>query len=354
MSGVLARYLLRRVSLQVLALLIVLTALMQLLELLDVTTDILDRNLGIAGLLYYAMLRTPSEIVLALPLSVLLGAMSTFWSMARTHEITAIRTAGISLKRFVLYLLPLPVLLAVLQFALSEHVVPRLETELKRWWDATALPENDPVPRWVQTSTGPLSFERTSPDGRRLDGVRIYLRGADSLFYQRIAARVAHWDVDHWRLEQIEELGLAAGQYGRSIEAGRVWRTNLRPDDVQRLDVAQPHLSSMALVDVIAGERIAARPLSYYQTSLYRSFTAPLAAFIMLLLAVPPLRMLSRGGGGGALLLALGLGLSFLLLDGLMAAFATSGRLPAALAVAAAPSAFIVIGIMLLQKCDRT
>jgi lipopolysaccharide export LptBFGC system permease protein LptF len=53
-------------------------------------------------------------------------------------------------------------------------------------------------------------------------------------------------------------------------------------------------------------------------------------------------------------LLALGLGLGFLLLDGLMSALATSGRLPAALAVAAAPSAFIVIGIMLLHRCDRT
>jgi lipopolysaccharide export system permease protein len=274
--------------------------------------------------------------------------------MARSHEITAIRTAGISLKRFVLYLLPLPVLLAAFQFAVSEYVVPYAETELKRWWDATAPPESAPTPRWVHTSKGQLSFDGASPDGRRLEGVRIYLRGADGLFYQRTSARVAYWDADHWRLEQIEELKLADGRYGRTAEATLAWQTNLRPDDVQRLDVAQPHLSSMTLVDVIAGERVAARPLSYYRTSLYRSFTAPLATFIMLLLAVPPLRMMSRGGGGGALLLALGLGLSFLLFDGLLSALAASGRLPAAATVAVAPSAFIAIGIILLQRCDRT
>lgn len=354
MNGVLARYLQRRVSIQVLALLAVLTALMQLLELLDVTTDILDRNLGIAGILYYALLRTPSEILLALPLSVLLGAMSTFWAMAKSHEITAIRTAGISLKRFVLYLLPLPLLLAVFQFGLSEQIVPRAETELKRWWDETAPAETGSTARWVHTSTGPLSFMVMSPDGSRLEDVRIYLRGEDGLFRQRITAKVAAWQDGYWRLDQIEELTLGAGQYGRIGEASRDWRTNLRPDDVQRLDLEQPHLSSMMLVDVIAGERVGARPISFYQTALYRSFTAPLAAFIMLLLAVPPLRMLSRGGGGGALLLALGLGLGFLLCDGLFAALATSGRMPAAIAVAVAPSAFIVIGIMLLQRCDRT
>ena len=354
MSGVLARYLQRRVGLQIIALLAVLTALMQLLELLDVTTDILDRGLGVGGIFYYAMLRTPSELVLVLPLAVLLGAMSTFWAMARSHEVTAIRTAGVSLKRFVLYLLPLPALLAVLHFALSEYLVPRAETELKRWWEATALPETVPERRWVHTTTGPVSFDGMSPDGKRLDGLRIYLRGADGLLSQRISARAARWDVNHWRLDQVEELDLAAGRLHRSSDAGRAWLTNLRPDDVQRLDLVQPHLSSMALVDVIAGDRVAARPLSYYQASLYRSFSAPLAAFIMLLLAVPPLRMLSRGAGGGALLQALGLGLGFLLLDGLMSTFATSGRLPALFAVAVVPSTFIVIGILLLQRCDRT
>jgi len=353
MSGVLARYLQQRVGLQVLALLAVLTALMQLLELLDVTTDILDRGLGVGGLLHYAMLRTPSEVVLALPLSVLLGAMTTFWSMARAQEVTAIRTAGVSFKRFVLYLLPLPALLSVFHFALAEYVVPRTETELKRWWDATALPDSSREPRWVHTSSGPLSFDATSPEARRLDGLRIYLRGADGLLSTRISAQVAHWTGTHWRLEQVEQLDVAAGRLERSSEPSRIWLTNLRPEDVQRLDLAQPHLSSTALVDVIAGERIAARPLSYYQASLYRSFTAPLAAFIMLLLAVPPLRMLSRGAGGGALLQALGLGLGFLLLDGLMSTLGTSGRLPAAFAVAVVPASFILIGIMLLHKCDR-
>ena len=353
MNGVLARYLQRRVGLQVLGLLIVLTLLMQVLELMDVTTDILDRGLGIAGVGYYALLRTPSELVLALPLSVLLGAMSTFFAMARGLEITAIRCAGVSLKRFVLYLLPLPALLAALQFLLSEHVVPRAETELKRWWDTTAPVESTPTPRWVHTNTGPVSFTGMSPDGRNLRGVRIYLRDADGRLTRRIAARVARWDDVRWRLDDVQELGLAGGSWVRTDEPALAWQPNLRPDDVQRLDVAEPHLSSMTLVDVIAGERVAGRPLSYYRTLLYRSFTAPLAAFIMLLLAVPPLRALSRGGGGGSLLAALGLGLGFLLCDGLFAALGTSGRLPAALAVAAAPGAFLVFGMLLLQRCDR-
>lgn len=354
MTHVLARYLLRRVGVQTLALLAVLTALMQVLELLDVTTDILDRDLGIAGLLHYVALRTPSEVVLALPLSALLGAMSALYALARSHEIIAIRSAGISLKRLVLYLLPVPVLLSLSQFAVSEYVVPQAETELKAWWDATAPPDDAPARRWVHSSAGPVSFDGMSADGRRLDGLRIYLRGADGLFSARISARAAQWEARHWRLEEVEELHVSGGHYGRASESARIWEANLRPDDVLRLDVAQPHLSSMMLVDIIAGERVGAQPLSYYETVLYRSFTAPLAAFIMLLLAVPPARALSRGGGGGALLVALGLGLAFLLCDGIMAALGTSGRLPAVAAAAVAPALFAAIGVMLLYACDRT
>ena len=69
----LPRYFRRRVAVQILALLAVLTALLQMLELLDMTTEVLKREQGLRGLLYYAALRTPAEVVLMLPIAVLLG-----------------------------------------------------------------------------------------------------------------------------------------------------------------------------------------------------------------------------------------------------------------------------------------
>lgn len=355
MTGVLAAYLRRRVGVQTLALLVVLTALMQVLELLDVTTDILDRDLGAAGLFKYALLRTPSEIVVALPLAVLLGAMSSLYALARSHEIVAIRCAGVSLKRLLVILLPVPLLLALIQFALTQTLVPMTETALKSWWDATAPPdESPPDPRWVRTRDGPVSFDRSSLDGRRLEGLRIYLRSADGQFSSRISARRAEWSDGQWQLHEIEHLRISDAAPDRSTEASRAWPINLRPDDVARLDVVQPHLSSIMLVDLIVGERAGSQPLSYYQTVLFRSFTTPLGAFIMLLLAMPTARALSRGGGGTALLIALSLGLGFLLCDGIMSALGTSGRVPAAVAGLAAPALFALIGVFQLNSCDRT
>lgn len=355
MNGVLARYLRRRVATQVLALVLVLTALMQLLELLDVTTDVLDRNLGMPGLLRYALLRTPSEVVVALPLAVLLGSMSAFYAMARNHEIVAMRCAGMSLKRLVLLLLPVPLALAAAQFVLSDRLVPRAEEALKAWWDQTAPLEEAPEPRWVQTRDGPASFERASPDGRKLTGLRIYERGADRLFAARITAGQADWDGRGWQLSNVEELAVGESKMRRQQDAQRRWDVNLRPDDVMRLDLMQPHLSSSMLSGVLSGERVGAQPIGFYQTMFYRTFTTPLTAFIMLLLAVPTAQMMARsGGGGGSLLIALGLGLAYLLCDGIMVAMGTSGRIPALVSVAVAPVLFTLIGLVQLQVCDRT
>ncbi len=354
MKQVLANYLRRRVGLQILALLAVLTALMQLLELLDITTDILDRNLGLAGIAHYALLRLPGELMLSLPLATLLGAMSAFYALARTREITALRCAGLSLKGLLRRLWPVPLALALLQLALSQTLVPHSEAALKTWWDSTAPADTELKPSWAHTSTGPVSFQRASIDGRQLRKLRIYQRDDGGLLSMRITADSAQWTGHGWQLQNVEELRVGDTRLQTTQFARRDWQTNLRPEDVVRLEVVQPHLSGMMLVDVIVGERVGSQPLSYYRTVLLRSFTAPLGIFIMLLLAIPPATHLARGGGGGAgLMIALTLGLSFLLCDGILSALGSSGRIPAWLAALAAPLLFMVIGLAQLQAYDR-
>lgn len=354
--GALGNYLRWRVGSQTLALLAVLAGLMQLLELLDVTTDILDRGLGLAGVVHYALLRLPSELMVALPLAALLGAMSAFHAMARSHEITAMRCAGISLSGMLVRLLPVPLLFAALQLGLSQSLVPLAESKLKVWWDGTTPTEEaSAYKHWVHTNSGPVSFERSSPDGRELQGLRLYVRGSDGMLKTRTVAQSAVWTDREWTLDGVQDLTITHGIATRERNAQRSWNSNLRPEDVMQLDVAQPHLSSVMLADVIAGERVGAQPLSYYQTVLLRSFTAPLGIFIMLLLAVPPAITLERGSRGGSrMLLALGLGLGFLLCDGIMSSMGTSARIPPLAAALTAPVLFTLIGLLQLRACERS
>ncbi len=353
MSGQLPAYLRRRVGLQILALLAVLTAMMQLLELLDVTSDIFDRGQGLGGLMYYALLRTPAELGLALPLAVLLGTMIVMNSMARRLEIMAMRASGVSFKRMLGHLLPLLFVIAIFHATLMQAVLPRVEVELKRWWNASAPAEEAPAPLWVHTRGGPVSIETISPDGHHLKGVHLYVHQS-GLLTSRLVASTAHWDGRTWQLEDVTELRISDSEVKRIHDDAREWRTNLQPDEVLRLNVARPYLSTMMLAEVIAGARIGSQPRSYYQTALYRSFTAPFGVFIMLLLALPTAATLTRGsGGGGAMLLALVLGLGFLLLDGILASLGASGQMSPLYSALGAPLLFGLIGLVRLQLCER-
>jgi lipopolysaccharide export system permease protein len=353
MKWVLGNYLRRRVGGQVLALLLALAALMQLMELLDVTTEVLDRGLGVAGVLRYAALRLPAQLELSLPLAGLLGSMAAFLALARTREITALRTAGVGLGRVMLHLLPVPLVFALLHVALAQKVVPMAEGALAAWWDdAVPLEERAADPEWVHTSGGVLLFQRHSADGSRLLDLRIFERSADGHLDLRTRAEEANWQDGAWQLSGIAELAVQS-HGGGATPPMRRWESNLRPDDVVRLDAAEPHLSSVDLAAVIGGERVGTRPRSFYETVLMQSFAAPFTVFIMMLLAIPAALVSERGGGGGRMLIALVLGLGFLLVDGVFSAFGTSGRIGPLVAAFAAPLAFAMVGLLQLRTAER-
>jgi len=353
MSAVLGNYLRRKVIGQILGILVALTGLMQVLELLDVTTELLDRNLGAMGVLHYAFMRVPSQVLFMLPLAGLIGSMVTFYSMGRGREITALRSAGVGLWRMLMYLVPVPVLFAVMHLAIAQWVVPRSEAALNAWLDSSVpLEEREADPRWVRTSNGIVLFERASSDGDQLLDVRIYRRGADGLLQLSTRADEARWERDHWRLFNARDLHVAPGDWTPG-PTERDWRTNLAPAEVMQLDVAKPHLSIVALNDMIVGDRVTTRPLNYFQTVLLQSFVAPFTVFIMMLLALPAAISSERGGGGGRMLLALFFGLGFLLVDGIFSSFGTSGRVSPLLAAVAAPAGFALLGLLQLRTCER-
>ena len=104
---------------------------------------------------------------------------------------------------------------------------------------------------------------------------------------------------------------------------------------------------------MIEGERVGTRPRSFYETVLMQSFAAPFTVFIMMLLAIPAALVSQRGGGGGRMMVALMLGLGFLLADGIFAAFGTSGRIGPMQAAFAAPLVFLVMGLVQLHNAER-
>ena len=83
------------------------------------------------------------------------------------------------------------------------------------------------------------------------------------------------------------------------------------------------------------------------------SITRPLAAFVLLLVAVPLMQRTKRQDTGDkALIIGLAIGFLFLILDGAMATFAASGGMAVPAAIAMPIVLFGVVGVWLCLKTE--
>jgi lipopolysaccharide export system permease protein len=342
---ILPKHLLRIVGFRVLASLLVLVSILQILDLLDVTTDILERKLGLGGVLYYALLRLPTLVQQVAPLSVLAGCLFAFTELARQNAVVALRSTGISAYQLIGMMAPAVLAVALLHMVSVQWLTPRADQALDAWWSRT-------TPRAQQTPQGPKSFRVGddivtaaigSTSGRKLTGVSIYRRDAAGRLIERLRAAAATYQGDGWHLAapNFETLSPGGVQHGAAQEI--VWRPGPQPQDVRTIFTGEEALAPGSARRALKGG-VSARPPAFYRTAVLRAWSAPFAAFVMMLLAAPVLLVNFRSGGTTTVVGCMAAGLLFLVVDGVFTAFGESGTVPAALGAWAAPAIFAALG----------
>lgn len=89
----------------------------------------IDHRASAGQILRYYLTSTPYRAVLVCPVAVLLATFLTLGYMTRFHEITVMRSAGISLYRLLVPLYIAGILIAATNFTVSEFVMPGAQTE---------------------------------------------------------------------------------------------------------------------------------------------------------------------------------------------------------------------------------
>lgn len=352
---ILRRHLMRIVAFRVFAALIVLVSILQVLDLLDVTTDILDRKLGVGGVVYYASLRLPTLIQQVAPLSVLAGCLFAFVQLARENAVTALRSTGVSAYQLIAGMAPAVLAVVVLHFACLQWFTPRADQALDAWWSRTApAASNGPKtdePRSFRVGMDIVTAAMPEPSGRRLADVRIYRRDAAGRLVERLRAKQAVYRDGAWRLQNanFETLGANAVQRGAASEI--LWRSGPHPQDVRAIFAGDASLAPGSARRALAGGA-STRPPSYYSTALQRGWAAPLSGLVMLLLAGPVLLVNFRSGGANTVVLCLAAGLLFLVVDGVFSAMAESGTIPSVLGAWGALAIFAALSARALLQLE--
>ncbi|MCO6416017.1 LptF/LptG family permease [Siccirubricoccus sp. KC 17139] len=331
------------------AVLLGLVVLLQLLDLLDKTSEVLQRG-GPADIGRYALLRLPTMLGQLIPLAVLVGAILTFRRLAGTLEITALRALGLGAWRILGAVLPACVLAVALQAALLLAIAPRTERALADWWDSQGV-EGQPVALaqrlWLRNGAEIVSVEAASLDGRSLAGILLVRRDAEGRALERIDARRAIHGPEGWRLLQLRLV--RPGETRPQSLAELAWADGPSPEAIR--DLARP-IAAQPLDRLLAGQRgegAVTRGPAFYATRLQAVTATMVAPFVMLLLAAPAAFGLPRQADGyrrGGIGLALGLG--YLVVNGLLNAMGEAGGLGPHLAAWTAPLVFALVGLLRL------
>ena len=343
-------YVLRTVGTRVLGAGLILFSILQILDLLEVTTDIIDRGLGTAGVLYYAALRSPRLVEQVAPIATLAGGLFAFSQLARESAIIAMRATGISAYRIVGMALPVVFLVMALDFSCAQIIAPRTDPVLADWWQATTpvAERKVPGPRSFRAGDDLVIAAGASADGRTLNAVKIYRRDKAGKLIERIEAPSASYARGGWTLNKPAMVRFNGERVDIVSAAQTSWPSPLHRQDVQALFADSP-------VPTAATARRALlngggdRPATFYETRLLAAFAGPFAALVMLLLSAPVALANFRSGQGAVLLTGgLAAGLLFLVVNGMLSALGEGGSLSPILAVWGGPVIFAALAVYAL------
>jgi lipopolysaccharide export system permease protein len=343
-------------------------ALLELLDLLNNSDDIIARHGNhVSALAKYAGLRLPDITSFILPFAVLIAAQLMLAKFARDNEILALKASGLSFYRLLSTLIPVGLAIGALHFLLSDQVVPRTARALQAW-DANAegdvtggmTPQSQSNPAtpgpgvWVRDGSSYIHIGAVLAEGAELRSITIYERGASSILERRIMAKRAVYLDKQWKLLDVEVLELGANQSRKpTLHAELPWHTSLTPNHLVDLAADPTTLSLADVYRFAARPDVGSRPVDFYKTWLQRKIALPLTTLLMILLAAPVAQGLQRHGGiGMGLAVGVGLGFLYFVAEGLLLTLGETGAIPPTVAAWSPMVLFATFGIGALLRIE--
>ncbi|WP_201762575.1 LptF/LptG family permease [Acetobacter pasteurianus] len=331
----------------------VLVGLLEILALLEQTTPILQRHLGIQGILSFAAMRAPFLLAGALPLSVLIGALLMLTQMTLASEIAILRACGLSTFGLYKYLIPATLVIGFAGVVLDDQVTPRSEQALAAWWNRT-----DPHPEnghafWFHDSNRIAHIGYTSDGGNMLTKVDIYIRDASGRLQQILHAKSA--DYTHtrgWLLHNVDSITVEGEKTTRLPSVQDMgWDTSLHPWEFIRLSAENPPLSSTTILGMLRGRLPSHTSPGFLEAGLLERFLRPASLLVLLLIALPTIYIPPRTGTRSWVpVWCLGSGLLFIIVQGMLRAMGNAGLLPPAIATIPALIIFTLGAITVLLR----
>lgn len=358
-SGTLTLYLAKMFITRILAVLVMLVLVLQALDLLSATGDILAvEGNGQSEILTYISLRVPALIARFLPYSVLLATIITLATLNANSEVIAMKAAGLSAHQVLAPLMLAAAVASGASFLFNELIVTRTSAQLAAWRDA----EFGPVPEatgqlrnvYLRAGDDILAARLASGTGAamRLSGVTYYRFDGNGMIAQRITAPQATYADPGWQLREGDLFDVQSAR--RTPVAEAIVASEVTPRQVM-LESVDPDAQTLGqLRETIAAMQEAGKRTAELEAAWWHKISGPLAAFLMPLLGAVAAFGLARSGQLFLrAVIGMMLGFAYFVVDNAALAMANFGGYPPLLAAWAPFFLFALIGEAVLIRTEE-
>lgn len=364
-SRTLAWYMAKGFLVRTFAVLAALLVILQTLDLLGESGDILAyHGNGDAQLWHYVGLRLPQLVAFLLPFSVLLGTLIALVTLNQNSEVIAMKAGGISAHQILAPLVLTSMGIAALSFTFNERIVTRATATLNAWQDVNYGPvptgHGNPANIWVRDGDDIVHVDEVLGHGAAvlLRGVTVYDRDGGELHrIFTVASATAKLTPDGkglagWTSTNASVFDVTGGTNGTlpRYDFGH----DVTPDQFTLANIEADERSLSDLGSAIDDLKTAGRPTGPLETGWWHKLSGPLSSVLMPLLAGVAAFGLARSGALFVrAVIGMALGFAYFVADNFAVAMGNLGAYPPFLAAWAPFLLFLLIGETVLIRTEE-
>jgi lipopolysaccharide export system permease protein len=385
---ILDKYLIKQFCIVLFLSLIVCRIIFLVVDMVENLDKFIDKHTTVFIVLKYYLYYTPYILVLCLPVAILIACLFSLGQLAKHNELTAMKSAGISLYRILFPLFTLSFLLSILTMILGETIVPityQKMMEIKTVEIEKGKRDVDLLLQdvFVQGSGG-IIFHLANYDTKAKMGTDVLVQKfEDNRIKEEIQAKKVNWNGNGWLFENGVEMvfsdSLAATPAFDSV--GRIDSSSYSPptkeriitgiekyeafDKLLRLDLKikpealtkrQKKPDEMGYFELYKYVKLKERSgqlVAKEATDLDLKISFPLVNFIIVLFGAPIAANPKRSGLAIGFAISLFIAFVYYTLIRMAQSFGYSEKLPPLLAAWVTNILFAVLGVVLLIKAKK-
>jgi lipopolysaccharide export system permease protein len=340
--------------------LFVLGAFLALFSFFDLIRELADLGRGdyqLRQVFVFVLLSAPTNAYELFPIAVLIGTLYVLAHLASNSEYTVMRASGLSPGRAARVLGKVGLAFVAATFIVGEWVAPAAEEQaqkVKLRAMSAMIGQDLQSGLWFKDE-GSFINVREARQANVLRGVRIFQFDADyRLRKMTVAERGDYRGEGVWHLDKVVETEFTPEGPRTARLPGREWRSAVSPDMLDALIVRPERMSAFALhkyTQHLAGNR---QKTERYEIALWKKLLYPLAALVMMALALPFAYMQARAGAiGFKVFLGIMLGIFFHMLNSLFSHIGLLQNWPPFSAAVVPSAAFLLAAMLMMWWVER-